>query len=62
MSEHIDFVVTTLTWDDDFDDALAENPDIHFVRPKWLKMCHQKLKLVPYQAYIIAPPVDDDDD
>lgn len=62
MTASIDFVVTTSTWDEEFDEATEQNPDIHFVRPKWLKMCHQKLKLVPYQPYIVAPPLDDDDD
>jgi len=62
MSSSVDFVITSATWDSNFDDAIAENPDLHFVRPKWIKACHQRLKLVPYQAYIIAPPIDDDDD
>ena len=62
MSSTVDFVVTSSTWDSNFDDAVSENPDLHFVRPKWIKACHQKLKLVPYQPYIVAPPLDDDDD
>lgn len=62
MSSSVNFVVTTSLWNSNFDDAIAENPLLNFVRPKWLKVCHQKLKIVPHQSYIVAPPLEDDDD
>ncbi|XP_031554129.1 DNA repair protein XRCC1-like [Actinia tenebrosa] len=55
MNDTVDFVVTDEKWDQNFEDALSENASLAFVRPKWIFTCHEKLKLVPFQPYIITP-------
>ncbi|GFO19050.1 DNA repair protein xrcc1-like [Plakobranchus ocellatus] len=55
MSKKINYVVTAQKWDDNFDEALLENPGLVFVKPKWIFACHEKNKLLPYQPYIIVP-------
>ncbi|CAH1797161.1 unnamed protein product [Owenia fusiformis] len=54
MSEKIHFVITESEWDDNFDDALKENPEVAFVRPAWVYECNDKSKLVPHQKYIVT--------
>ncbi|XP_052074822.1 DNA repair protein XRCC1-like [Mytilus californianus] len=60
MSDKVNFVVTNSEWDQNFDDALTDNPSLIFVKPIWVAKCHDKSKFVPYQPYVIIP-VDDDD-
>jgi len=55
MSSRVKFVVTAQPWDDNFEEALNENPDLVFVRPRWLRACHDRQKLVPYQAHVVVP-------
>ncbi|XP_060573725.1 DNA repair protein XRCC1-like [Ruditapes philippinarum] len=58
MNDKVKYVVTSAKWDKNFDDALSENPNLVFVKPKWVQMCHEKLKCVPHQPYIVVPPED----
>ncbi|XP_063448553.1 DNA repair protein XRCC1-like isoform X1 [Mytilus trossulus] len=60
MSEKVNFVVTNSEWDQNFDDALTDNPSLIFVKPIWVAKCHDRSKFVPYQPYVVIP-VDDDD-
>ncbi|XP_076106258.1 DNA repair protein XRCC1-like isoform X2 [Mytilus galloprovincialis] len=60
MSDKVNFVVTNSEWDQNFDDALTDNPSLIFVKPIWVAKCHDRSKFVPYQPYVVIP-VDDDD-
>lgn len=55
MSKKVNFVVTSQKWDDNFEEALSENPNLVFVKPRWIFACHDKSKLLPYQPYIVVP-------
>ncbi|RUS76889.1 hypothetical protein EGW08_015358 [Elysia chlorotica] len=55
MSKRVNYVVTAQKWDDNFEEALTENPGLVFVKPKWIFACHEKNKLLPYQPYIVVP-------
>jgi len=55
MSKRVKYVVTAQKWDDNFEEALNENPELIFVKPKWISSCHDKQKLLPYQPYIVVP-------
>ncbi|XP_013394562.1 DNA repair protein XRCC1 [Lingula anatina] len=55
MDDKVTFVITNSDWDDKFDQALSENTNLIFVRPKWIFACHDKNKLLPYQPYIVVP-------
>jgi len=55
MSKRVKYVITGQKWDDNFEEALTENPELVFVKPKWITSCHSKLKLLPYQPYIVVP-------
>ncbi|KAL5017335.1 hypothetical protein ScPMuIL_006924 [Solemya velum] len=55
MNDKVNYVITSSPWDDNFDDALAENSSLVFVKPKWVYACHDKNKLVPYQPYVVVP-------
>ncbi|XP_029647622.1 DNA repair protein XRCC1 isoform X1 [Octopus sinensis] len=55
MNDDVNFVVTSEQWDDNFDEALSNHPQLTFVHPKWLYSCHKKNKLVPYQLHIVTP-------
>ncbi|XP_061197907.1 DNA repair protein XRCC1-like isoform X2 [Saccostrea echinata] len=58
MNDKVHYVITNSDWDKNFDDALSDNPKLVFVKPKWIHMCHEKEKLVPYQHYIVIPKDD----
>ncbi|XP_071178035.1 DNA repair protein XRCC1-like [Mytilus edulis] len=60
MSDKVNFVVTNSEWDQNFDDALTDNPSLIFVKPIWVAKCHDRSKFVPYQPFVVIP-VDDDD-
>ncbi|XP_067673950.1 DNA repair protein XRCC1-like isoform X1 [Haliotis asinina] len=55
MSDTVKYVVTSSRWDDNFDEALSDNPNLVFVKPQWLHACHDKNKLMPYQPFIVVP-------
>ncbi|CAG5118439.1 unnamed protein product, partial [Candidula unifasciata] len=55
MSKKVNFVVTTQKWDDNFHQAVTENPQLIFVKPTWIKVCHESDKLQPYQPHIVVP-------
>ncbi|XP_030834120.1 DNA repair protein XRCC1 isoform X1 [Strongylocentrotus purpuratus] len=55
MDESVNYVITNSNWDNNFEEALSENSSITFVRPRWLYACNEKLKMVPYQPYIVVP-------
>ncbi|XP_072106820.1 DNA repair protein XRCC1 isoform X3 [Mobula birostris] len=57
MSESVNFVVTAEDWDDRFDEALMENSNLAFVRPRWVYTCNEKQKLVPHQPYVVVPSI-----
>ncbi|XP_041373401.1 DNA repair protein XRCC1-like [Gigantopelta aegis] len=55
MSDKVSYVVTQQSWDDNFEEALSENPNLVFVKPKWIRICHEKTKMVPHQPFIVVP-------
>lgn len=55
MTDKVNFVVTYNKWDDNFDEALADNSELVFVKPKWIYSCHEKNKTMPFQPYIVVP-------
>uniref|UniRef100_A0A0B7A2I6 BRCT domain-containing protein n=1 Tax=Arion vulgaris TaxID=1028688 RepID=A0A0B7A2I6_9EUPU len=55
MNQKVNFVVTKQHWDDNFNQAVSENPHLIFVKPTWITTCHEKNKLIPYQPYIVVP-------
>ncbi|XP_033748625.1 DNA repair protein XRCC1-like [Pecten maximus] len=55
MTDKVNFVVTYSKWDDNFDEALADNSELVFVKPKWIYSCHEKNKTMPFQPYIVVP-------
>lgn len=55
MSEKTNYVLTYSKWDDNFDEALADNTGLVFVKPKWIYSCHEKNKAMPFQPYIVVP-------
>ncbi|XP_070202995.1 DNA repair protein XRCC1-like isoform X2 [Littorina saxatilis] len=55
MNDRVKFVITCTKWDDNFEEALTENPGLIFVKPQWLYTCHNKTKLVPHQPYVVVP-------
>ncbi|XP_060076028.1 DNA repair protein XRCC1-like [Ylistrum balloti] len=55
MCDKVNFVVTYNKWDDNFDEALADNSELVFVKPKWIYSCHEKNKTLPFQPYIVVP-------
>lgn len=59
MSNKVNFVVTNSDWDQNFDDALADNPSLIFVKPIWVAKCHDKSKFVPFQPYVVVPSESD---
>lgn len=55
MNDQVDYVITNSSWDSNFEQALSANAALTFVRPRWLFACSEKLKMVPYQPYIVVP-------
>ncbi|XP_015192058.2 DNA repair protein XRCC1 [Lepisosteus oculatus] len=55
MSEKVQFVITAQEWDDSFEDALMENGNLSFVKPRWIYICNERQKLVPHQPYVVVP-------
>jgi DNA-repair protein XRCC1 len=55
MSDVVTHVVSQDKWDENFDQAVAENSSLIFVKPQWIFACHSKSTKVPHQPYTIAP-------
>lgn len=55
MSDEVQYVITDDAWDDNFDSALSDNPNLVFVKSQWVKDIHAKNKLVPHQKYAVVP-------
>ncbi|OWF35609.1 DNA repair protein XRCC1 [Mizuhopecten yessoensis] len=55
MSDQTNYVLTYNKWDDNFDEALADNSKLVFVKPKWIYACHEKYKTMPFQPYSVVP-------
>ncbi|XP_039626531.1 DNA repair protein XRCC1 isoform X1 [Polypterus senegalus] len=55
MNEKVQFVITAQDWDDKFEDALIENANLSFVKPRWIYACNDRQKLIPHQPYVVVP-------
>ncbi|XP_076438303.1 DNA repair protein XRCC1-like isoform X2 [Babylonia areolata] len=55
MTDRVKYVITSTSWDDNFEEALTENPALVFVKPQWIHSCHSKSRLTPYQPFIVVP-------
>ncbi|KAL8625400.1 hypothetical protein ACOMHN_044543 [Nucella lapillus] len=55
MTDRVKFVVTATSWDDNFDEAVSENPSLVFVKPEWIRNCHNSSKLVACKPYTVVP-------
>ncbi|XP_064425703.1 DNA repair protein XRCC1 [Latimeria chalumnae] len=55
MNESVNYIVTAQEWDDKFEEALTENSNLSFVKPRWIYMCNEKQKLVPHQPFMVVP-------
>ncbi|KAJ6615902.1 hypothetical protein lerEdw1_015111 [Lerista edwardsae] len=55
MNERVNFVITAQEWDDTFEEALNENANLSFVRPRWIYNCNERQKLIPHQPYVVVP-------
>ncbi|XP_072836256.2 DNA repair protein XRCC1 isoform X1 [Pogona vitticeps] len=57
MNERVNYVITAQDWDDTFEEALNENANLSFVRPRWIYTCKDRQKLIPHQPYVVVPRV-----
>ncbi|OCT57131.1 hypothetical protein XELAEV_18003960mg [Xenopus laevis] len=57
MNEKVQYVITAQEWDDSFEDALNENTNVSFVRPRWIYNCNERQKCIPHQPYVVVPKV-----
>ncbi|XP_048379867.1 DNA repair protein XRCC1 isoform X2 [Stegostoma tigrinum] len=55
MNDSVNYVITAEEWDDRFDEALTENSNLAFVKPRWVYVCNEKQKMVPHQPYVVVP-------
>nr|XP_056702239.1 DNA repair protein XRCC1 [Euleptes europaea] len=55
MNERVNYVITAQEWDDTFEEALNENANLSFVRPRWIYNCNERQKLIPHQPYVVVP-------
>ncbi|KAK8380787.1 hypothetical protein O3P69_008018 [Scylla paramamosain] len=55
MTEKVNFVLSDNRWDENFEEALNDNPALQFVKPQWIWQCCDKKKLVPHQPFLIVP-------
>ncbi|XP_014671099.1 PREDICTED: DNA repair protein XRCC1-like isoform X2 [Priapulus caudatus] len=55
MCDGISYVITSSAWDDNFYEALADNPSLQFVQPQWIYVCSEEKNLAPHQPYVIVP-------
>ncbi|XP_069057429.1 DNA repair protein XRCC1 isoform X2 [Pleurodeles waltl] len=55
MNEKVQYVITAQDWDDTFEEALNENCNLSFVKPRWIYTCNERQKLMPHQLYVVVP-------
>ncbi|XP_073179680.1 DNA repair protein XRCC1 isoform X1 [Lepidochelys kempii] len=55
MNERVNYVITAQEWDDTFEEALNDNANLSFVRPRWIYACNQRQRLIPHQPYVVVP-------
>ncbi|XP_034612545.1 DNA repair protein XRCC1 isoform X1 [Trachemys scripta elegans] len=55
MSERVNYVITAQEWDDTFEEALNDNANLSFVRPRWIYTCNERQRLIPHQPYVVVP-------
>ncbi|KAL7636712.1 UNVERIFIED_CONTAM: hypothetical protein RMT77_012464 [Armadillidium vulgare] len=55
MDEEVTYVITDDSWDDNFDNALEDNPNLQFVKSQWIWKCCNSEKMVPPQPFLIVP-------
>ncbi|XP_012684657.2 DNA repair protein XRCC1 [Clupea harengus] len=55
MGEKVQFVITSEGWHDSFEDALMENANLSFVKPKWIFAINDRQKMLPHQPYAVVP-------
>nr|XP_033819338.1 DNA repair protein XRCC1 isoform X2 [Geotrypetes seraphini] len=55
MNEKVNFVVTIQDWDDTFEEALVENANLSFVKPRWIYTCNERQKMIPHQPFVVVP-------
>lgn len=55
MNDKVQYVITAQEWDDSFEDALNDNCNLSFVRPRWIYTCNERQKCVPHQPYVVVP-------
>ncbi|XP_053308097.1 DNA repair protein XRCC1 [Spea bombifrons] len=55
MNEKVQYVITCQEWDDSFEEALNDNSNLSFVRPRWIYNCNERQKCIPHQPYVVVP-------
>ncbi|XP_069598660.1 DNA repair protein XRCC1 isoform X1 [Ranitomeya imitator] len=55
MNEKVQYVITVQEWDDSFEEALNDNTNLYFVRPRWIYNCNERQKCIPHQPYVVVP-------
>ncbi|XP_059156974.1 DNA repair protein XRCC1-like [Physella acuta] len=55
MNKKVNYVITSKKWDENFNMAKSENPQVIFVKPEWILACHEKGVLLPHQSFGVAP-------
>uniref|UniRef100_UPI003590248F DNA repair protein XRCC1 n=1 Tax=Myxine glutinosa TaxID=7769 RepID=UPI003590248F len=55
MNENVNFVISAQPWDDNFYEALTENPHLAFVKPQWIYSCNKKGRSLPHQPFVVVP-------
>ncbi|EMP41457.1 DNA repair protein XRCC1 [Chelonia mydas] len=55
MNERVNYVITAQEWDDTFEEALNDNANLSFVRPRWIYTCTERQRLIPHQPYVVVP-------
>ncbi len=53
VGDTVTHVVTKVSWNKDFDDALEENKNLFFVKPEWIRECGRLSELVDVTNYLI---------
>lgn len=54
MDDTIDFVITDMPWDENFDQALSENDSLSFVKSSWIHACHDAQRMMPHQKFVVT--------
>ncbi|KAH3767938.1 DNA repair protein XRCC1 [Pelomyxa schiedti] len=47
-------VITTASWDDTFDDAKQEHPELLIVKPEWVLKCHSLRKRIEVDNFLVS--------